>query len=378
MAEQEERAEGASFSYEERNEERWTVDGAFTYRPCFPFLYKTERTRFNGSWVGRLVITPVFVVLGPLVAAFRLLAFVLLQSLVTLCSYVITWGYPEDEPLRGWRILVAKIVSYPLYFLMLTAWGVILVPDLRRRAKRPRICVSNHVSILDIFLMILCEGPAFVSKRGVSRVPLMGKAMEILRVMYVREGEKGEKESGGGGATALFERRLAAMRRDPGWRPIHIFPEGTTTTEQAVLRFHTSVFRLGEEVQPICIRYVSYNPVAYVGQDLRTVVYRYLTNPFVLAFVTYLDPVSPFDAENGGALKEPRAFADEVGQAIARELGATYLPYSNEDAFFFRGLKTDANRCTPEFQRDYGWLGTLQTTFEERRRAEEAEKSKKD
>ena len=363
----------ASYLDQDSNERVSTVDGAFTYKPCFPFVYTTTATPFNSTLLGRYFITPLFTIIGPFIAIFRLLSFVVLQSLVWICSVVILAGYPRDQPVRGWRIALYKCVAYPAYFLMQCSWFTFYHIDARKRSPRPIVCVSNHVGLLDIFILIMAEGPAFVSKIGVSSIYLLRKPMEALRVIYVRT-RKVAKDSEAcpksdlssstctdegdstRSSTELLRERVLLMKDDTDWRPIHIFPEGTTTTERGLLRFRTSVFRLDTDIQPICLIYRSYNNPAYVSQNALHTLYSYLTNPFCFVKVVYLDPISSRTLT--GERKDPRAFADEVGLAMARYMGSEYLPYTNEDAFYFREKKKDSSVCSEEYLRDYSWIGS--------------------
>ncbi|ESU35625.1 Lysophospholipid acyltransferase [Giardia duodenalis] len=371
----------ASYLDQDSNERVSTVDGTFSYKPCFPFVYTTSATPFNSRPFGRYFITPLFVIIGPFVAIFRLLSFLVLQTIVWICSIVILAGYPRDQPLRGWRINLYKCVAYPVYFLMQCSWFTFYRIDARRRSPRPIICVSNHVGLLDIFILIMAEGPAFVSKIGVSSIYLLRKPMEALRVIYVRtkkttqDSKVDSKDLSSStcttedtnlhgssstdsirSSTDLLRERVLLMKENADWRPIHIFPEGTTTTERGLLRFRTSVFRLDTDIQPICLIYRSYNNPAYVSQSALYTLYSYLTNPFCFVKVVYLDPIS--SRTPTGERKDPRAFADEVGLAMARYMGSEYLPYTNEDAFYFRQKKKDQSLCSKEYLRDYSWIGS--------------------
>lgn len=373
----------ASYLDQDSNERVSTIDGSFTYKPCFPFVYTTSETPYNRTPFAKYFITPLFIIIGPFVAIFRLTSFLFLQSLVWICSIIILAGYPKDQPVRGWRIRLYKSVAYPVYFLMQCSWFTFYHIDARKRSPRPIICVSNHVGLLDIFILIMAEGPAFVSKLGVSSIRLLKKPMEALRVIYVRtkkdtqssdveskldlnssthtdEGDSLQVSSkmnmnNSRSSTDLLRERVRLMKNDPDWRPIHIFPEGTTTIEKGLLRFRTSVFRMDTDIQPICLIYRSYNNPAYVYQSALYTLYSYLTNPFCFVKVVYLDPIS--SRTPTGEKKDPRAFADEVGLAMAKCMGVEYLPYTNADAFYFREIKNDPSVCTEEYLRDYSWIG---------------------
>ena len=54
-----------------------------------------------------------------------------------------------------------------------------------------------------------------------------------------------------------------------------------------------------------------------------------------------------------------RDFADRAGKAMALEIGAEYVPYGAEDVYYFNG-KGEQSKCSPEYIRDYSWMGTLE------------------
>ena len=47
-----------------------------------------------------------------------------------------------------------------------------------------------------------------------------------------------------------------------------------------------------------------------------------------------------------------------MGQLIAQHMGASYMPYKNDDMGYFMGWK-GRDACTPEYLRDFGELGTF-------------------
>ena len=44
---------------------------------------------------------------------------------------------------------------------------------------------------------------------------------------------------------------------------------------------------------------------------------------------------------------------------MADELGAQYVPYTCNDIAYFLG-SGDISKCTPEYLKDYGWMGTIE------------------
>lgn len=140
-------------------------------------------------------------------------------------------------------------------------------------------------------------------------------------------------------------------RGTPKWRQTVIFAEGTITDQSCLCRFRTGAFRLDVPVQPITVRYHTVLPQEWLMNGLIHNLACLLLNPFALVTVTYHEPMERREDESY------RQFADRVGRFMAEKLGATYCPYNNDDYLYFNGVKP-AEVCTPEWRRDFGWMGT--------------------
>jgi 1-acyl-sn-glycerol-3-phosphate acyltransferase len=153
------------------------------------------------------------------------------------------------------------------------------------------LTVANHVSWLDISLIAACEHTRFVSKSEVRHWPVVGSLATAAGTFYLRRGK--------GGSRPLILKLIPYLQRGGS---LTLFPEGTTTTGESVLPFHSRLFaaalEAGRPVQPVAIRYGrsadGRNLAPYVGDDtLLMHIITLLRNPGLDAEVTYLPPLSP-------------------------------------------------------------------------------------
>ncbi len=166
--------------------------------------------------------------------------------------------------------------------------------DLRIRVQGEPVAtghltVANHVSWLDICLIAACERTRFVSKSEVRHWPIVGSLATAAGTFYLKRGR--------GGSRPLIT-QLIPYLQDGG--SLTLFPEGTTTTGESVLPFHSRLFAAAIEsqrpVQPVAIRYGrsrdGRNIAPYVGDDtLLFNIMELLRNPGLECEVVYLAPL---------------------------------------------------------------------------------------
>jgi 1-acyl-sn-glycerol-3-phosphate acyltransferase len=133
----------------------------------------------------------------------------------------------------------------------------------------PQLLVSNHVSWSDVPALGTLNTISFLSKREVSRWPIIGTFARLQRTIFVeRESRKSIRD-----ANAAMARRMLVR----GW--VALFPEGTTTDGSMVGRFHSSHFAAARDlleiapeveavhVHAVAIRYSAAH-APWLGDDL--------------------------------------------------------------------------------------------------------------
>lgn len=111
------------------------------------------------------------------------------------------------------------------------------------------LIVSNHLSYLDILVLSAAVPCVFVSKAEVEQWALIGRYARWAGCVFVRRHDKGD--------AARANLNVSESLRNGV--PIVLFPEGTTTDGERVLRFHSTMLQpaidAGAAVTPCAIRY---------------------------------------------------------------------------------------------------------------------------
>jgi len=126
------------------------------------------------------------------------------------------------------------------------------------------LIVANHISWVDIFVLLALQPARFVAKADIRRWPVVGKLAANVGTLFVeRERRRHAHAINRDAATALARGDVVA-----------IFPEGTTTDGTTVLPFKASLLQpiveAAGQVQPVALRYCDAegapsDAAAYVG-----------------------------------------------------------------------------------------------------------------
>jgi 1-acyl-sn-glycerol-3-phosphate acyltransferase len=126
-----------------------------------------------------------------------------------------------------------------------------------------KLMVANHISWLDIIALGSQFPCLFIAKGDVADWPVIGYIAQGIGTLFVRRGDNGQTAATG---------ELMAWRLRQG-RRLLLFPEGTTTRGDSVLRFHGKLFqpaqRVGIGVQAVALRYQGEArlQVPFIGED---------------------------------------------------------------------------------------------------------------
>jgi lysophosphatidylcholine acyltransferase/lyso-PAF acetyltransferase len=224
--------------------------------------------------------------------------------------------------------------------------------------------VCNHVSYLDVFVVGAAVGPYFaVARSDVATWPIFGQVLRTFGYAAVERRERSAKattEAPAGADSSLTQQLADRAKRTGAWQshpPLLVFPEGTTTSGNAVLRFKTGAFVAGEPVLPLAIRFKAgplnggwaWRPRPTHARWCRGMttemihLCRLLSRPLNRVEVTVLPPFSPTQAERA----DPALFAQHVREQIAGALGvSTEDCGSIEDAkAFYQALTAAESEC---------------------------------
>jgi 1-acyl-sn-glycerol-3-phosphate acyltransferase len=160
----------------------------------------------------------------------------------------------------------------------------------------PLLVVANHISWLDILVMLAVQPVRFVSKREIKTWPLIGWLATNVGTLYIERASRRD-------AMRVVHQIAAALTVTDDVQPsiIAIFPEGTTSDGSKVLPFHgnliQSALSADAPVQPVTLRFlnvdtgtISLTP-AYIDDDnLLSSVWRLLSSAPVQAHVHFAAP----------------------------------------------------------------------------------------
>ena len=183
------------------------------------------------------------------------------------------------DSLVGAAVLVVRMVAVPAVLLL----GLVLVPILRGPAVRAvarallaslgvrlrsrgpavrpgSLLVANHVSWLDIVVLMAHHPVRLVAKREVRDWPGIGTLAAVSGAIFL---DRSRPKA----LPATVAQVAAALRAG---RPVAVFPEGTTFCGPERGRFRPAVFQAavdaGAPIVPVSLTYSS-TAAAFVGDD---------------------------------------------------------------------------------------------------------------
>ena len=142
---------------------------------------------------------------------------------------------------------------------------VVVHGELPPASTTASMIASNHVSWLDIFVVSSVRPTRFIAKSEIRDWPLAGWIAERAGTLFIRR----ERRRDTARINDLVHAALAAGDC------VGLFPEGTTTEGDQLLRFHSSLFEPAvanaARVLPVAIRYqypdgTLCRAIAYVGE----------------------------------------------------------------------------------------------------------------
>ena len=111
------------------------------------------------------------------------------------------------------------------------------------------LIVANHISWLDIFVLLSYQPARFVAKADLKRLPIVGRLIANAGTLFIERERRRD--------THTVNR--ATVDALAGGDVVAVFPEATTSDGTGLLKFHSSLLQSAVDakghVQPIAIRY---------------------------------------------------------------------------------------------------------------------------
>lgn len=258
---------------------------------------------------------PIHIALLLRVLALVLIPFRLCIAFVsTLICYIIvkTFGPPvtresvfafEATLLPPWRRRIVRVANKILGRCLLLALGFWKIegcdhPDFDEADAATATIVSNHSSLADPCLLAYLFAPAFIAKSDVYKIPGVGYVGAGQHALYI-DRMHGTRVS----VAEKIAERQRLVSETKGLIPhVAIFPEGTTTNGDHLLKFRTGAFIAGTPVVPVLIRYTfSWFPPSY--ESIKTDKYVFGLLSQMANYVEYyrLPVYHPSEAEKADA-----------------------------------------------------------------------------
>ncbi len=223
--------------------------------------------------------------------------------------------------LAGWATIVFLFprMSQPRREATVQAWAQrmleVLGIGLKVRGSTPRagplMLVANHISWLDILVLLAARHCRFVSKSDVRHWPLIGRLATGGGTLYIERASRRD-------AMRVVHRMAASLKAGD---ILAVFPEGTTSDGISLLPFHANLIQAAisadAPVLPVGLNFIdagtgrtSLSP-CYIGDDsLVGSLWRTLAGPRVSAVVTFGQP-------QWAQGRDRRAWARDLRSAVA-------------------------------------------------------------
>lgn len=168
--------------------------------------------------------------------------------------------------------------------------------EVQRRGANPAsggaILVGNHVSYLDIPLLVSCVSTSFVAKQELSHWPVFGHCIRRAGIVLVKRNSKRSRQAAGAA--------ISSYVRSKG-RNVTVFPSGTTSLTEHNSWRH-GVFRIAHQhgipVQPFRLRYTPVRQAAYIDRDFFPWhLWNLLKGPRLKATLEFAPPRQIYDVE---------------------------------------------------------------------------------
>lgn len=187
------------------------------------------------------------------------------------------------------------------------------------------ILVANHISWLDILVILAAYPVRFVAKAEISTWPLLGRLCRNAETLFIER----EKRSD----TLRINQQIDSVLKSG--HSIVIFPEGTTGNGDVLQHFHASLLQSAVTAKallcPVAIRYSNCDDsrnasVAYVNVTILQSLMQILAEPKIRAELIFCESVPSAD-------RNRRELARLAEKAIARTLSLNVVHTAAEIPF---------------------------------------------
>ncbi len=184
----------------------------------------------------------------------------LLAAYIITCLPIFPFFYLTPQ---SYRKLNARIVSWYSSLFLKVLGCRIRVNQLPSRLNRNYLLVSNHLSYLDILIISSCFPGCYVTSQEIREMPFLGTITSLAGCLYVERRSRTNLKNEISEITCAIQHGLNVI----------IFPEGTSTNGEQVLRFRQPLFQSAidsnKKIVPLSITYtqIDNKPVTTENRD---------------------------------------------------------------------------------------------------------------
>lgn len=234
----------------------------------------------------------------------------------------------QERPLVGWRKLMLLELRWACR-LLLHCLGFHWVRTKGHPSCEAPIVVCNHPSIVEHFWLVHVFSPSVVAKDSLAKLPVLGTFLKAFQLIFVsRDSPTSRKDT----ADTILARAKAHCEAKGvnTWPQVMLFPEGTNSSSRGIISFRLGAFTPGLPIQPVVVRYpFKYHDVSASDPALSTLwlLFRTMCQFYNRMEVQYLPVYYPSEEEKS----DPKLFANNVRQVMARALGVPTTEHAYED-----------------------------------------------
>jgi len=237
--------------------------------------------------------------------ALRVLGYILIKLPTVAFSFPKLTQTQKGEKIQTWCLGVLAVLT------------IKLVIKGAPPKTGPMLLAANHISWLDIVVMLAAQPCHFVAKAELQHWPLIGMLARAAGTLFIaRESPRD--------ALRVVHHMAEQLRSDA---VLAVFPEGTTSSGLQLLPFHANLFQAAisahAPVQPVALRFVEAHSgqpslaPCYIGDDsLLESMWRTFKAPPLCAVVSFGDPQLALDRDRRAWAADVRAAVDHLRTAI--------------------------------------------------------------
>nr|XP_032520458.1 lysophosphatidylcholine acyltransferase [Danaus plexippus plexippus] len=187
----------------------------------------------------------------------------------------------------------------------------------------PVVVMAPHSSFFDAIAIVCLGAPSVVAKADTARLPFIGQLINYTQPVYVWRDDPNSRQNT---IKEIIER--ATSKED--WPQVLIFPEGTCTNRSCLITFKPGGFYPGVPVQPVTIRYPNAKDTVtwtWEGPGALKLLWLTLTQVHSSCEIEFLPVYYPSEEEK----KDPKLYARNVRDVMAKALGVPVLDYTYDD-----------------------------------------------